>query len=293
LAPSSTATIAISFAAAAISCRAASTAFVCPLAAFWCRRRRGLRSRRRRRGHGSRRRCGLRSRRCRRRHRSRRSWCGLWSRRRRGLRSGAAGQNCDIGAADELLDILGHIAPTRFAVEIPMEVVGVPPCLLELTPIAPVVVLPEPAVSCPPAPLQSARLAAQVQRDDVPELVCLGQISERWQVEALWVPNINGLAVRPRIIRNAIGCGLWTHQQPGIGASIPSCGVADPHLNVTEVVRCDLVPELHHLSSRVGGSDGFFAVATATPFCSPSSVQAVVVPRASNRRTQVTVTVST
>jgi len=139
-----------------------------------------------------------------------------------------------------------------------MEIVAVPPCLLELVPIAAVVVLPEPAVSCPPAPLQCARLATQVRRDNVAKLVCLGQTSARWQVEALWVPLINRLAVCSGIIRNAIRWGLCANQRPNIGATITRCCVADRHLKVTVVVCCDLVPELHHLSTRIGRSDGFF-----------------------------------
>jgi len=174
-----------------------------------------------------------------------------------------------------------------------MEGVAVPPCLLELVPIAAVVILPEPAVSGPPAPLQCARFAAQVRRDDEAKLVCLGQISARRQVEALWVPLINRLAVCSGIIRNAIRWGLCTNQFPSIGASIARCCVADRHLNVTVVVCCDLMPELDHLSTRIGRSDGFLAIATPTPFCSPASIQAIVVPRASSRRTQVAVTAST
>jgi len=174
-----------------------------------------------------------------------------------------------------------------------MEIVAVPPCLLELVPIAAVVVLPEAAVAGPPAPLQCARLALQVRRDNVAKFVCLRAAMARWQVEALWVPLINRLTICSGIIRNAIRCGLCTNQPPSIGASITRCCVADRHLKVTVVVCCDLMPELDHLSTRIGRSDGFFAIATPTPFCSPSSIQAVVVPRASNRRTQVAVTVST
>jgi len=174
-----------------------------------------------------------------------------------------------------------------------MEIVGVPTCLVKLLPVAAVIVLPEPAVSCPPAPLQRARLAAQVRWDDVTKLVCLGQIATRRQVESLWVQRINRLAISSGIIRNAIRWGLWTHQQPRIRATIPCRCVANPHLNMTIVVRRDRMLELDHLSTRVGRSDGFFRIAAPTPFCCPPSIQAIIVPRASNWRIQVAMAAST
>jgi len=173
-----------------------------------------------------------------------------------------------------------------------MEIVAVPPCLLQLVVIATIVVLPEPTVTCPPAPLQCARLAAQVRWDDVAKLVCLSA-SARWQVEALWVPNINRLAVRVGIIRNATRRGLCTNQLHHIGAIIAHCCVADRHLKVTEMVCCDPMLKLGDLSRRVSGTDGFFAVASRTPISLPPSIQAIVIPRASNWLTQIAVTVRT
>jgi len=105
------------------------------------------------------------------------------------------------------------------------------------------------------------------------------------------VPNINWLAIGSGIIRNAIRWGLCTNQLPLTGAIITHCCVADRHLKVTEMVCCDHMLKLDNLSTRVSRSDGFFAVATRTPISLPPSIQAVVVPRASNRLTQVAVTV--
>jgi len=171
-----------------------------------------------------------------------------------------------------------------------MEIAAGPPCRVQLVPEAAIVVLPEAAVCCPPVPLQCARLTAQVRWDNVPKFVCLRQVSARWQVEALRVPSINRLAIAAGIIRNAIRWGLCTNQRPHIGAIITHCCVADRHLKVTEMVRCDHVLKLGNLPTRVSRSDGFFAVATRTPLSLPPSIQAIVVPRASNWLTQVAVT---
>jgi len=171
-----------------------------------------------------------------------------------------------------------------------VEIVAVPPCRIDLVPVATVVVLAHAAVCCPPAPLQRARLAAQVCRDDVAKLVCLGQVPARRQVHSLWVPNINWLAIRSGIIRNAICWGLRTDQGPLIGAVVAHCFVADLHLKMAEMMCCDHMLKLGNLSTRVSRTDGFFAVASRTPISSPPSIQTVVVPRASNRLTQVAVT---
>jgi len=53
----------------------------------------------------------------------------------------------------------------------------------------------------------------------------------------------------------------------------------------------DPVLELGNLPTRVSRTDGFFAVATRTPISLPPSIQAIVIPRASNRLTQIAVTV--
>jgi len=133
-----------------------------------------------------------------------------------------------------------------------MEAVGVPPGIFELLVIAPVVILSEAAVSGPPAPLQYALVAAQIVWDNVPEFVCLGRAVARWQVEALWVPFINRLAVSV-LVRAATRKWLWTHQLH------PVASVVDRHLKVTKMVGCDLMLELDHLTTGVGRSDGFFA----------------------------------
>jgi len=168
--------------------------------------------------------------------------------------------------------------------------VGAPPCRVDLVPVAAIIVLADAAVCCPPAPLQCARLAAQVRRDDVAKSVCLGQVSARWQVEALWVPNINWLAICSGIIRNAIRWGLCTDQSPHIGAIVTHCCVADCHLKVTEMVCRDHMLKLDNLSTRVSRSDGSFAITARTPSSLPPSIHAVVIPRASNGHTQVAVT---
>lgn len=174
-----------------------------------------------------------------------------------------------------------------------MEVVAVPPCLGDLVPVAAITVHPDAAICCPPAPLQSALIALQVRRDNVAKSVCLGRAMARWQMEALWVQSINRLAILSGIVRNAIRRGLCTNQPECIAASVTRCCIADRHLKVTEVMGCDHMPELDHLSTRVGRSDGFFAIATTTPLCSPPSIQAVVIPRASHGLTQVAMTAST
>merc|ERR1719476_711932 len=144
-----------------------------------------------------------------------------------------------------------------------MVVVAVPPCRIDLVPVAAIIVLADAAVCCPPAPLQCARLAAQVRRDNVAKAVWLR--AARWQVEALWVPNINRLAIFSGIIRNAIRWGLCTNQFPFIGAVITHCCVADRHLEVTEMMCCDHMLKFDNLSTRVSRSDCFFAVDTPTP----------------------------
>jgi len=173
-----------------------------------------------------------------------------------------------------------------------MVPVAVPPCRADLVPVAAIIVLPDGTVCCPPVPLQCARLAAQVRRDNVAKSVCLGQVSARWQVEALRVSNINRLAIRSRIIRNAICRWLCTHQRPRGGAIATRCCVADLHLKVTEMVCSDHMPKLNNLSTCISCSDGSFAVAAPTPSSLPPSKHAVVIPRASNRHTYVAVTVS-
>jgi len=172
-----------------------------------------------------------------------------------------------------------------------VEVAAGPPCRIELVPIAAIVVLSNATVCCPPAPLQCARLAAQVCRDDVAKRVFLGQVPARRQVHSLWVPNINWLAICSGIIRDTIRWGLCTDQRPLIGAIVAHCFVADLHLKGTEMMCCDLMLKLGNLSSRISRTDGLFAIASSTPISSPPSVQTVVVPRASNRFTQVAVTV--
>jgi len=167
-----------------------------------------------------------------------------------------------------------------------VEVVAVPPCRIDLVPIAAIVIRANAAVCCPPAPLQCARLAAQVRRDDVAKAVWVA--AARWQVEALWVPNINRLAIFSGIIRNAIRWGLCTHQRPRIGATVTHCSVADLHLKVTEMMCCDHMLKLGNLSTRISRTDGFFAVASRTKFRAVH--QTVVVPRASYGLTQVAVT---
>jgi len=151
-----------------------------------------------------------------------------------------------------------------------MEVVAVPPCLGDLVPVAPIIVLPDTAVCCPPAPLQCALLALQVRRDDVAKPVCLGRAMARWQIEALWVPSINWLAILSGIVRNAIRWGLCTNQPEWIGASVTRCCIADRHLKVTEVMGCDHMPELDHLSTRVGRSNGFFCHCYPHTNCLPT-----------------------
>jgi len=166
--------------------------------------------------------------------------------------------------------------------------VAVPACRVHLVPVAAVVVRANVTVCCPPLPLQCARFAAQTRRNDVAKLaVC---ISARWQVVALWVPNINRLAVCPGIIRNAIRWGLCTNQSPRIGAVITHCSVADLHLRVTEMMCCDGDLKLGNLSSRVSRTDGTFAVSSRTPISCPPSIHAIVIPRASQRHVQVAVT---
>jgi len=172
-----------------------------------------------------------------------------------------------------------------------MEVVAPPPCRIDLVPVAAIVVLAHSAVSCPPAPLQRARLAAQARRDDVAKLVCLGQVSARRQVHALWVPNINWLAVCAGIVRDTIRWGLCTDQGPRIVAIVTHCFVADLHLKVTEMMCCDHMLKLDNLSSRIRRTDGSFAVPSRTPTSSPPSIQTVVVASTSNRLAQVAVTV--
>jgi len=105
------------------------------------------------------------------------------------------------------------------------------------------------------------------------------------------VPNINWLAICSGIIRDTIRWGLCTDQRPLIGAIITHCCVADLHLKGTEMMCCDHMLELGNLSSCIRRTDGFFAIASRTPISSPPSIQAIVVTRASNRLTQVAVTV--
>jgi len=151
-----------------------------------------------------------------------------------------------------------------------VEVVAVPPCLADLVPVAAIIVRPDAAVCCPPAPLHCALLALQVRRDDVAKSVCLGQVSARWQMEALWVQSINRLAICSGIVRNTIRRGLCTNQPVLIGAIVTRCCIADRHLKVTEVMGCDHMPELDHLSTRVGRSNGFFCHCYPHTNCLPT-----------------------
>jgi len=173
-----------------------------------------------------------------------------------------------------------------------MEVTAVPPCLVDLFPITTIIVLANTAVCRPPAPLQCALFALQVRRDNVAKSVCLGQVSAGRQIEALWVPNINRLAISSGVVWDTIRRGLCTNQPELAVAIVTHRCIADRHLKVTEVMGCDHMSELNHLSARVSRSDGFFGIATSTPLSCPPSVQAVVIPRASNGHTQVAMTAS-
>jgi len=149
-----------------------------------------------------------------------------------------------------------------------MESGGGPPCRIQLVPVASIIILPHAAVRCPPAPLQSARLAAQVCRDLVAKCIRLGKVSAGWQVEALWVPDINRLAIGPSIVRNAVSFRLCTNQRPLIGALVAHCCVANLHLKVTEVVCCDHMLKLCNLSTCVSRTDGFFWCCYLNTICS-------------------------
>jgi len=197
-------------------------------------------------------------------------WCWGWRCRRRGSRlwSRAARHHCDIRATIEPLHIGCLSIPTRAAVEIPVEAVAVPPLRLDLVPIAAVVLLPDHRVSRPPAPLQHARIAAQVVWNHVTEFVCLRQAPFRWQVEAFWVQVVDRLAVCSGVVRNAIRRRLCTHQRP------PGASVADHHLNVTIMVGCDRMLELGGLTAGVSRSDGFLG----TTRC---AIHAIICPSAS------------
>jgi len=115
----------------------------------------------------------------------RRGWGWLRSRQRRGSwrsgrrgsrrRSWASRYHNNIRATEELLDIACLSTPTRAAVEIPMVSVAVPSLRLDLIPVAAIVLLTDHRVCSPPAPLQYARIAAQVVWNIVSEFICLGQ----------------------------------------------------------------------------------------------------------------------
>jgi len=165
-----------------------------------------------------------------------------------------------------------------------MKVVAVPPLRLDLIVVAAIIIRPEAAVSGPPAPLHYALIAAQILWNNVTELVCLGKATARWHVEALWVFDVNRLAILSGIVRNAIRRGLCTNQRA------PIASVVDRHLNVTKMVGCDLMLELDHLTTGVSRSDGFFAC-TRTPGSFPPSIHAIIIPSASEWLIQVAMTI--
>jgi len=159
-----------------------------------------------------------------------------------------------------------------------VEAVAVPPLRLDLVPIAAIIRLRDHRVCGPPAPLQYALIAAQIIWNDVTEFVCLGQGLFRGQVEALWVQNVNRLAVCSGIVRGAIRRGLCTHQRT------PGASIVDHHLNVTIMVGCDRMLELGCLTTGVSRSDGFFCTTSCV-------IHAIISPSASGWHLKVAMTV--
>jgi len=210
-------------------------------------------------------------RRCRCRCRCRLRWS--WSRRRcgsrrsgwcRGRRSRGwcpAALHPNVYAIYELLPPvvthgLSRIA-ARMAGIISVEATGAPPSRHQLVPVAAVVFGWHATVRSPPAPLESALCTRQIGGDAVAEFVD-SAFALRRQIKAFWMEFIHWLAVCAGIIGTAIGGRSHSLQEPltqtsiRVGHGTIDSAVANAHLQVTEVVRCDHMLELHYLAGRVG-----------------------------------------
>jgi len=138
-----------------------------------------------------------------------------------------------------------------------MKTISVPSCSNQLIKVAAIIRQRHATVRCPPAPLQCALLACQAHWDEIAKLVYLRRSVAGRQVVTLRMKRIDRLAICSGIVGDAVSGRLRALQYPLVQASIGiSCGsidalVANLHLKMTEVMRCDHMLELHYLTTSV------------------------------------------
>jgi len=105
--------------------------------------------------------------------------------------------------------------------------------------------------------LESALRALQIGRDAIAEFVD-SAFALRRQIIAFWMEFVHWLAICAGIIGTAISGWSRSLQEPltqtgrRVGHRTIDSAVANAHLQVTEVVRCDHMLKLHYLAGRIG-----------------------------------------